>query len=132
MLVRVQLIRIIIVDSEDEKASMVVLREVEGERQFPIMIGVNEAYAIDRRTKGQVMHRPLTHDLIHSLMEGLDGRLEQVVIHDLRESTFYAKLLIRQDGRLVEVDSRPSDALAISAGTETPIFVEEAVLNEVC
>ncbi len=132
MLVKMTLARIVIVDSEDEKMSMIVLREVDGERAFPILIGVHEAYAIDRRTKGIVVQRPLTHDLIDQLIETLDCQVEQVVISELRDSTFYAKLILRRNGELIEVDSRPSDAIAIGAGREVPILVDESVLQEVC
>ncbi len=132
MLVRMTLARIVIVDSEEEKMSMIVLSEVDGERAFPILIGVHEAYAIDRRIKGIVVQRPLTHDLIEQLLGKLDCELEHVVISELRDSTFYAKLVLRRNGNLIEVDSRPSDAIAIGAGSETPIFVDESVLQEVC
>ena len=111
---------------------MIVLREEEGKRAFPILIGLHEAYAIDRRTKGITVQRPLTHDLIDRLIEQLDGQLEQVVISDLRDSTFYAKLILRKDNELIEIDSRPSDAIAIGSGRETPIFVDESVLDAVC
>ncbi len=132
MLVRMQLARIVIVDSENEKASMIVLREVDGDRAFPILIGINEAYAIDRRSKGQGLERPLTHDLLLGLIEGLGGKLERIVINELKEQTFYARLVIRLNGELREIDSRPSDALALGAGTSVPVFVDESVLNEVC
>ena len=132
MLVRMTLARIVIVDSEEEKMSMIVLSEVDGERAFPILIGVHEAYAIDRRIKGIVVQRPLTHDLIEQLLGRLECELEHVVISELRDSTFYAKLVLRRNGDLIEVDSRPSDAIAIGAGGETPIFVDESVLQEVC
>jgi len=132
MLVRMRLVRIVIVDSDEEKMSMIVLREEEGKRAFPILIGLHEAYAIDRRTKGITVQRPLTHDLIDRLIERLDGQLEQVVISDLRDSTFYAKLILRKDNELIEIDSRPSDAIAIGSGRETPIFVDESVLDAVC
>jgi bifunctional DNase/RNase len=132
MLVKMNLARIVIVDSEDEKMSMIVLRELEGERAFPILIGIHEAYAINRRMKGEVVQRPLTHDLIERLIDRLDCRIEQVVISELRDSTFFAKLVLRRDGELIEVDSRPSDAIAIGAGTSIPIFVDDSVLKEVC
>ncbi|MDO8629035.1 MAG: bifunctional nuclease family protein [Phycisphaerales bacterium] len=132
MLVKMTLARIVIVDSEDEKMSMIVLREVEGDRAFPILIGVNEAYAIDRRLKGIVVQRPLTHDLVERMLEQLDCHLERIVISELRDSTFYAKLVLRRNGDLLEVDSRPSDAIAIGAGTPAPIFVDDAVLRDVC
>lgn len=132
MLVKMQIARIVIVDSHEERASMIVLREVDGERAFPILIGVNEAYAIDRRSRGVTIQRPLTHDLIMSTISDMDGQLEQIVISELRDQTFYAKLVVRHNGELLEIDSRPSDALAVGAGTETPIFVDESVLREVC
>ncbi len=132
MLVRMALKRIVIVDTDDEKMSMIVLQEIEGERAFPILIGINEAYAIDRRTKGLGVPRPMTHDLIDRILAQLGCELEHVVISALKDSTFYAKLVIRRSGELVEVDSRPSDAIAVGAGTDTPIFVEEDVLNKVC
>lgn len=133
MLIRMTLARIVIVDSEDEKMSMIVLREVEGDRAFPILIGIHEAYAIDRRTKHVMVQRPMTHDLIEHIINGLEMTLDQIIINELRDSTFYAKLILRRNGgEMVEIDSRPSDAIAIGAGTDTPIFVDESVLKEVC
>jgi bifunctional DNase/RNase len=132
MLVPMTLARIVIVDSEEEKMSMIVLREVNGERAFPILIGLHEAYAIDRRTKGVMIPRPMTHDLIMSVLEELDCDLERIVINELRDSTFYAKLVVRRNGDLIEIDSRPSDAIAVGAGTSTPILVDESVLDEAC
>ena len=132
MLVRMALARIVIVDSDDEKMSMIVLREVDGDRAFPILIGVNEAYSIDRRTKGIEVPRPMTHDLIEQLIAALNCQLEQIVISELRDSTFYAKLVVRRNGELIEIDSRPSDAIAVGAGTDTPIYVDDSVLDDVC
>jgi len=131
MLVRMQLARIVIVDSDEEKMSMLVLREVNGERAFPIMIGIHEAYSIDRRTKGIGAMRPMTHDLIDRIIQQLDCQVEQVVINELRDSTFYAKLVLRRNGELIEIDSRPSDAIAVGAGTDAPIYVDDSVLREV-
>jgi bifunctional DNase/RNase len=132
MLVRMILARIVIVDTDDEKMSMIVLRELNGERAFPILIGIHEAYAIDRRTKGIGVPRPMTHDLIDRIIGNLDCQLEHIVINELRDSTFYAKLILRRNGELIEVDSRPSDAIAVGVGTDAPIYVEESVLQEVC
>ena len=132
MLVRMVLARIVIVDTGDEKMSMIVLRELNGERAFPILIGIHEAYAIDRRTKGIGVPRPMTHDLIDRIIGDLDCQLEHIVINELRDSTFYAKLILRRNGELIEVDSRPSDAIAVGVGTDAPIYVEESVLQEVC
>jgi len=124
------LARIIIVESGDQQ--VIVLREVDGDRAFPVMIGMAEALAIDRRIKGHNPARPMTHDLLMSTIEDLGGQLEKIVIHELREHTFYAKLVVRRNGELVEIDSRPSDAIALGAGTDTPLYVDESVLDEVC
>lgn len=132
MLVPMTLARIVIVDSDEEKMSMIVLREVDGERAFPILIGIQEAYAIDRRTKGIAVQRPLTHDLIESVIDRLECQIERIVISELRDSTFFAKLVLRRNGELVEIDSRPSDAIAVGAGMTVPILVDESVLTQVC
>ena len=124
------LARIVISDTSEQQ--IIVLRERDGIRQFPIVIGLAEAIAIDRRVKGIVTPRPLTHDLLANVISDLDGELEKIVVHDLREHTFYAKLVIRRNGRLLEVDSRPSDAIALGVAGDTPIYVEESVLQQVC
>lgn len=129
MEVQMELSRIIITETSDQQ--IIVLREKFGERSFPIVIGIGEAFAIDRRIKGIETPRPLTHDLLASLIDRLGGQLEKIAIYDLRDHTFFAKLVIRRNGELIEVDSRPSDAIALGAGTEVPIFVEESVLRDV-
>src|SRR5512134_372522 len=116
MEVRMDLARIVI--SETSQEQIIVLRERDGERQFPIVIGLTEAYAIDRRVKNITTARPLTHELLANVIHDLHGELEKIVIHDLRDHTFYAKLVIRQSGELVEVDARPSDAIALGAAGE--------------
>lgn len=123
------LAKIIIAETNDQQ--IIVLRERDGNRQFPIVIGINEALAIDRRLKNQPTARPLTHELMATIIEALGAELEKIVVNDLRDHTFYAKLVVRQNGKLLEIDSRPSDAIALGAGTEVPIFVEEHVLREV-
>jgi len=130
MLVQMDLARIIIMENGDSQ--VIVLKERSGDRQFPILIGMNEALAIDRRVKGIRLQRPLTHDLMANIIEHLDADLEKIVISDLRDHTFYAKLIVRQNGNLVEIDSRPSDAIALGVTKPTPIFVEEEVLQKVC
>lgn len=127
--VRMELARIIISETSDQQ--IIVLREKSGPRQFPIVIGIHEAMAIDRRVKGFPTARPLTHELLASVIQAMHGELEKIVIHDLRDHTFYAKLVIRQDGALLEVDSRPSDAIALGVATDTPIYVSEHVLRDV-
>jgi len=129
MEIRVDLAQIII--SETRDTQIIVLRERDGERCLPIVIGLTEALAIDRRVKGIQPPRPLTHDLLGNVIELLSSELEKIVINDLKEHTFYAKLVIRQDGELVEIDSRPSDAIALGVASEAPIYVEDHVLREV-
>jgi bifunctional DNase/RNase len=128
--VRVDLSRILIQDTSDQQ--IIFLREREGSREFPIVIGDSEALAIDRRLKGYKKARPMTHDLMADLIERLHGELEKIVISDLKEHTFYAKLVLRLNGEIIEVDSRPSDAIALGVAADTPIFVSEHVLREVC
>ena len=130
MLVQMELARIVIM--ENGESQMIVLRERNGDRFFPILIGINEALAIDRRVKGIQMQRPLTHDLMANIIERLDADLERIVISELRDHTFYAKLIVRRNGELLEIDSRPSDAIALGVTSQTPIFVEEEVLQKVC
>ncbi|MCG3137401.1 MAG: hypothetical protein HJJLKODD_01245 [Phycisphaerae bacterium] len=128
--VRMDLTRIIIRENDDQQ--IIYLRERDGERQFPIVIGYYEALAINRRVKGVVSARPMTHDLLAEVIVAMSGELERVVIHDLQDHTFYAKLVIRSNGQLVEVDARPSDAIAVGVASETPLYVAEQVLQKVC
>jgi len=128
MEVRCDLARIIITDTSDQQ--IIVLRERDGERMFPIVIGSSEAHAIDRRLKGIPMPRPLTHDLLANIIKEFGGELEKIVINDLKEHTFYAKLVIRHNGQLIEVDARPSDAIAVGVAGDVPIYVEDHVLDD--
>ncbi len=130
MLVRMDLARIIIREQADSQ--VIVLRERGGDRHFPILIGLNEAIAIDRRIRGAQPPRPLTHDLMAKIIDSLDAELEKVVVNDLRDHTFYATLVIRRNGEVITVDSRPSDAIALGVANDTAIFVEEQVLRAVC
>lgn len=136
MYVPMELSRVII--SEYSGEQYIFLREIDGERTFPIVIGMHEALAIDRRLKGQETPRPMTHELLAGVIDALGGRLEKIHIDDLRtlepddtRQTFIATLFIRQDGGLREVDSRPSDAIALGVGFDTPIYVAESVLENV-
>jgi bifunctional DNase/RNase len=129
MEVRMDLAQIVI--SEKRDTQIIVLRERDGNRNLPIVIGLTEALAIDRRVKGVPVPRPLTHDLLGNVIEALAAELEKIVINDLQDHTFYAKLVIRQHGELIEVDSRPSDAIALGVASEVPIYVEDHVLREV-
>lgn len=130
VLVQMELSRIIISEINDQQ--VIFLREVEGERSFPILIGLFEATSIDRRVKGENPPRPLTHDLVKSSIEALGGELQDVVIHTLEDHTYYASLRISKDGELVEVDARPSDAVALAVhySPHLPIYVSSDVLDE--
>lgn len=131
MPVHMELARIII--SEVNNTQIIYLKEVEGPRAFPILIGMFEATSIERRIKGQQTPRPLTHDLLVNAVEQLGGEMQDVVITELREHTYYARLRIRHQGELVEIDARPSDAIAVAVtcSPQLPIYVSEEVLNEV-
>jgi uncharacterized protein len=129
MAIQMELHRIII--SEMSEQQVIVLKEVDGERNFPIMIDSAQAYAIDRRLKGIPAPRPMTHDLLASVIEHMGGGMDHIEINNLENHTFYAQIFIRQSGRVIAVDSRPSDAIALGISTMVPIFVAEHVLNEV-
>jgi uncharacterized protein len=129
MAIQVELKRIIITETSEQQ--VIYLKEVAGERSFPIVIGLNEALAIDRRLKGQPTPRPQTHELLSSVIEKMDGKLERILINDLQDSTFFARLVIRHSGKTVEIDSRPSDAIALGISNDVPIFVAEHVLDDV-
>lgn len=129
MEVRVELARILI--READEAHIIELREADGQRSFPIVIGLTEAMAIDRRVLGRQPPRPQTHELLADIVEQLGYHLEKVIINDLRNHTFYARLYLRKDDEVVDIDCRPSDALALVAATDVPIFVEDHVLEEV-
>lgn len=130
VLVQMELQRIIISDIRDHQ--VVFLHEVEGERTFPILIGIFEATSIDRRIKGEIPPRPLTHGLLRNIVEELGGEVQDVVINNLQEHTYYALIRIRKDGELIQIDSRPSDAIALAVQytPPLPIYVEDEVLSE--
>ena len=128
MQVPMQLSRIFIREMTDMQ--IIELSEVGGDRTFPIVIGLPEAFAIERRLKGIEIPRPQTHDLLANLLDVLGGTLRRIEIHDLREGTFYARLVIDQSGREVHVDSRPSDDIALGVAKGVPILVEASVLAQ--
>jgi len=131
MSVQMELSRIIISEINDQQ--VVYLKEVEGDRMFPILIGLFEATSIDRRVKHQQAPRPLTHDLLVAAVELLGGDFQDVVISELKEHTYYAVLRVLKDGEIVEIDARPSDAIAVAVTCEPnlPIYVAEDVLENV-
>ena len=131
MPVQMELSRIIISEINDQQ--IIYLKEVDGDRTFPILIGIFEATSIDRRVKHHQSPRPLTHDLLVSVVDNLGATIQDVVISELREHTYFAKLRLRHDGELIEVDARPSDAIAVAVtcDPQLPIYVAEEVLNDV-
>ena len=120
MLVTMHLSRIFIREMSDMQ--LIELSESGGDRRFPIVIGLPEAFAIDRRIKGTEIPRPQTHDLLASTIRALGGRLREIQIHDLQEGTFFAKLVIERGNEVIEVDSRPSDAIALGVADGVPIL----------
>ncbi len=133
MLVQMELARIIISDVNEQQ--VVYLRELEAEspRAFPILIGIFEAASINRHVKGEESQRPLTHDLLRNTIEQLGGELQDVVINNLQDHTYYAVIRVRRDGELIEIDSRPSDAIALAVQFKPPlpIYVDDSVLEQV-
>jgi bifunctional DNase/RNase len=106
------------------------IAQKENGRSFPIVIGLPEAQAIERRLKGIAIKRPQTHDLLANVIEQLGGKLESISIHDLADHTFFASLDVRlKDGQLVKIDSRPSDAIALGIAGNVPVYVAEHVLE---
>jgi uncharacterized protein len=115
----------------DPKASnpVVVLVDLSGQKALPIWIGVFEAEAISRGLEDVVTLRPMTHDLMKQVLDTFQVTLNRVVIHDLKENTFYANLYLNVDGEELIVDSRPSDAIALAVRVKAPIFVSESVIE---
>jgi bifunctional DNase/RNase len=131
MPVPMELSRIIISEVNDQQ--VIYLKEIGGDRAFPILIGIFEATSIERRVKGYPSPRPLTHDLIVSVAESLGAEFQDVIITELKDHTYFARLRVRHDGELIEIDARPSDAIAVAVtcNPALPIYVSEDVLNDV-
>ena len=109
---------------------VVILKETGRDRYLPIWIGPWEASAIAMRLQGLTPERPLTHDLFASALEAVDARVTRVVISDLADETFHARLFVERDGKVGEVDARPSDALALAVRVGAPIFAAPSVLDQ--
>ena len=120
----------IIIDEKSHE-QIVVLKEKTGQKLLPIVIGMNEAAAIRMRFGGFIPPRPLTHDLLKSVIDNLNVILERIVIDKLVDSTFHAKLILKTDGgEFKSIDARPSDSIALAVRVGAPIFVEEEVINK--
>jgi uncharacterized protein len=112
------------------KQPIVLLKTAEGNKFLPIWIGHPEAAAILMKLQSQAPPRPMTHDLMSELLEQLEAQVVRITVTELRENTFYAQITVQQDGREIEVDSRPSDAIALAIRAEAPIFAAERVIEE--
>jgi hypothetical protein len=111
------------------QSRVVVLKELTAERYLPIWIGPFEADAIAMSLQDVEAARPMTHDLLKSVLHQLGAETLRIEIHDLREDVFYARIIVRVEGREAEIDSRPSDALALAVRVRSPVFVDESVMD---
>jgi uncharacterized protein len=112
------------------KQPIVLLKTAEGNKFLPIWIGHPEAAAILMKLQGASTPRPMTHDLVTDMLGQLDAQVIRITVTELRESTFYAQITVAQDGTEIDVDSRPSDAIALAIRAEAPIFVADRVIEE--
>jgi uncharacterized protein len=108
---------------------VVILKEVDGERHLPIWIGPFEAEAIAMELQGVTAARPLPYDLIKTMISDMGGTVQEILVTDLAQDVFYARIVIDQDGRRVEIDSRPSDAIALAVRSDVSIFVDDSVMD---
>jgi len=128
-MIQIELSKIII--DEKRQDQIIVLKEKEGERQFPIVIGFLEASSIKMKLAGIIPPRPMTHDLLLSIIENLGAKLNRLVINKIVNNTFYAKIELKtKAGRKKFIDTRPSDGIALAVRCEAPIFVEEEVIKK--
>jgi bifunctional DNase/RNase len=112
------------------KQPIVLLKTADGNKFLPIWIGHPEAAAILMKLQSQAPPRPMTHDLLSDVLEQLEAQVVRITVTELRENTFYAQITVQQDGREIEVDSRPSDAIALAIRAEAPIFAADRVIEE--
>jgi uncharacterized protein len=127
-LIEVSLSRILIRETNEQQ--FICLQEKAGARSFQIVIGTFEALEINRKIKHVETPRPMTHDLLRNILEGLDARVERVLIDDLRDATFFAKLVVKRGDLEIKIDARPSDAIAVAVALRAPIFVAPHVIEE--
>lgn len=128
-MVEMELSKIVI--DEKRHDQLVVLKEKNGERILPIIIGIAEASAIKLKISGVNPPRPLTHDLLHSMLKDLEADIQRVVIDKLEQGTFHAKLFLRTSaGSIKIIDARPSDSIALAVRAHAPIFVEDEVFSQ--
>ena len=128
-MVEVELARIVIDETSDEQ--VIVLKEKNGRRSFPIVIGIFEALAINRIVNDRQMPRPLTHELLISVLQALGAKLIRCLVSDLKDNTYYAIMTVEREGRVYEIDARPSDAITLALHEKAGIFVEDSVMDSV-
>jgi bifunctional DNase/RNase len=109
---------------------VVILKDLEGKRSLPILIGPFEATAIALALEGTQVPRPLSHDLMKSVIEALKAKVDRIIIHDIQENTFYAKVVLESSLGTLEIDARPSDSIALALRTNSPIYVSERIILE--
>jgi hypothetical protein len=114
---------------ERTRTPVVLLKEKSGDRMLPIWIGPSEAGAIMMELAGRKFQRPLTHDLLKTVIEGLKARVPRIAIVDLKDKTYYAKVFLERDEEMLAIDARPSDCIALALRTGSPIFVKEELLR---
>ena len=112
------------------KQPIVLLKTAEGNRFLPIWIGHNEAAAILMKLQGASTPRPLTHDLVTEILGQLDAQVVRIIVTELRENTFFAEITVQQDGAEIQIDSRPSDAIALALRADAPIYAADEVIEE--
>lgn len=115
---------------DPENNYIVILKETSGRRALPIMIGPHEAKAIELVLAGLQVPRPMTHDLIRNILVEIGVRVRQIVVTELRDRTYYAVITVERNGTVLDIDARPSDAIALALRCEAPIFVEDAVVED--
>jgi bifunctional DNase/RNase len=108
---------------------IVILKDKEGNRILPIWVGIFEANAIALQIENIATPRPMTHDLLKNVLGDLQANVQKIVVCELKDNTFYAMIYLDRDGKLIAVDSRPSDAIALALRTKSPIYVEESVVE---
>ena len=128
-MVEMELSRIVIDENREEQ--IIVLKEVKGKRIFPIIIGIYEAAAIDRKIKNIKTPRPLTHDLIINFVRAFNSSITKIIINDIKKNTFYSRIFLKFNGKEIEIDSRPSDAIVLAVHLKVPIYVDEKIIKEV-
>ncbi|HDM89828.1 MAG: bifunctional nuclease family protein [Candidatus Hydrothermota bacterium] len=126
-IVRVEVLRVVF--DESLEAPVVILKEVDGDRILPIWIGHPEATAIVYALEEIDIERPLTHDLLKTVIETFGGKVEKIVVNKLVSNTFYARIIVRKDSTLFSIDARPSDSIALALRTGAPIYVAEEVME---